>query len=176
MSNSNSLRIGQPLTLNKLYSHCNLNYSYFTQYSPSTLWYFLLFTPTFGLNPYLSYIENFFVQNVFLNIFSSHHKSFLFQKQTILKTNKLTLIYKVNPLFKTKEFKKIHNTHHKLFNYVSHNPFASYKRHFLSSSVQLFSPFIRKKSRVFPFSSKSFSKKLLKTQRLKKKIFYYRKF
>jgi len=58
----------------------------------------------------------------------------------------------------------------------TYNPhFLFYKKHFNSVMVPLFSPFIKKKTRTFPFSSKLFSSKMIKSNRLNKKIFAHRK-
>lgn len=176
MSNSNSLHLGQPLTLNKLYVYSNSHYSYFTPYYPLMLWYFLWFTPTSGLKPSFSWCDICFLKNTFLNISDFHHQSFLFFKQSLSRTFKLTTLPKLNTLFKATQFLKTSKFHIKPFHYTLHSSFFWYKTYFNSTAIPISSPFIKKNSRVHPFLSKLFSKKSLKTQRLKKKIFQYRKF
>lgn len=176
MSNSSSLHVNQLVILNKLYSHSNLLYSYFTHNHSPLFLYYVWFTPTAGLNTLGRALMNFFTQNVFVQLFYSHHKSPVFKTSSISKRNKQTAITKLQPLFKRIKCKKITNLVSNSFTYVQHNSFALYKTHFLSSSVPLLSPFIRKKSRIFSFYMKAFTKKGLKTQRLNKKIFSSRKF
>jgi hypothetical protein len=91
-------------------------------------------------------------------------------------STKFTSLHKTTLFFKANQYKQTAPLTEKTSNYI-HNPqFNNFKIKFLTSSFPLVHPFIRKKNRTFSFFPKSFTKKLLKTQRLKKKIFSQRKF
>lgn len=176
MSNNSSLQLCQPLNLNKLYSHLNYNYQYFFSHFRSMVPYFLQFNLSMGLITCMSFIQKLFIQNTMFKILTINTAPFVFFKQNINKTRKVNSINKLRTLFKTKESIRTNLMKRTSPNYVYNKQFNSYKRNFLTSSIPLISPFIRKKSRIFPFYSKGFTKKILKTQRLKRKIFHHRKF
>jgi hypothetical protein len=106
----------------------------------------------------------------------NHVVPFLFHKQNKHISQKYISVNQLRTSFKKSISTKTLHYKNNTFTYT-YNPFFSvYKTLFNNSYVPLFSPFIKKKARTFTFISKTFTKKLLKTQRLKKKIFAHRKF
>jgi len=103
-------------------------------------------------------------------LFSTQSKN---TKLSVLKSASLSYIRSLSKI----TVNQVSSTTNLNFNqYTYHNQFLNYKKYFNSLGVPLFSPFIKKKLSSFSLISKTFTRKILKTQRLKKKIFKHRKF
>jgi hypothetical protein len=176
MSNSSFLQLHQPLNLNKLYIYSNVNYNYFTRYFNSIVRYSLLMTYKSGIIIRSCFNEGIFAMYILTKLLNNTNQPFLFLKQNLSKTTNFSSLNKTRFFYKKNLFSLPTILKNLSSNYVYNTKFNSYKTNFLTSVLPLFHPFIKKKPRTFSFLSKSFTKKLLKTQRLKKKIFSHRKF
>ena len=176
MSNSSFLQLHQPLNLNKLYIYSNVNYNYFTHYFNSIVRYSLFMTYKSGIITRSCFNEGVFAVYILTKILNSTNQPFLFLKQNLSKTINFNSLSKTRFFHKKNLLSLSTVSKNSPYNYVYNTKFNSYKTNFLTSVLPLFHPFIKKKPRTFSFLSKSFTKKLLKTQRLKKKIFSHRKF
>jgi len=176
MSNSSFLQLQQPLNLNKLYIYSNVNYNYFTHYFNSIVRYSLFMTYKSGILTRSCFNDCILTVYLLTKILNNNNQLFLFRKQNLSKIMNFNSLSKTRFFYKKNLFNLPTILKNSSYNYIYNTNFNSYKTNFLTFTFPLLHPFIKKKSRTFPFLSKSFTKKLLKTQRLKKKIFSHRKF
>ena len=178
MSNSRISPYSTVSNLNKLYLYSNSHGNYLN--SILNLIHLPYFLNRYMSGLYMSFIVVNYPTLTWISPFVKSPKStsFLFSQQS-RKTNKFMLRFKMLTSLSSTSRQLQSRQHPTLADRKSkytYNPyFLFYKKHFNSVMVPLFSPFIKKKTRTFPFSSKLFNSKMIKSNRLNKKIFAHRK-
>lgn len=179
MSNSKLKPFTTLLNLNSLYSQSGTIFWYFTK---CFNFYYVPYVINYSVNGLKCYFSLF--NHYLLSLISAPNTLTqfqpLFNKQYLQKVAKFNSNTSSLKYIRTVSSTLIHpRTVHYLRNtpasYFLHSKFFSYKKHFNDGSLPLFSPFIKKKTRSFPFSSKMFTKKSLKPLRFSNKLMAHRK-
>ena len=179
MSNAQSTLIQPIVNLNKLYSYNSNSLNILSHNFKLFSNYCLIQQNSNGILSYAYFWSNILLLNL---ISKSSFKSvipFLFVKKATFLNPRHTLsssLKQVKLSYKRNLVKTSGTSLLSQMYYTYNSQFLLYKQYFNNISVPLFSPFVKKKPRTFTFLSKTFSTKLLKTKRLRKNIFFHRKF